>query len=118
MMQGEQLRAIRKRMEMTQREFAAALGINGSFLGLMERNERPIEPRTALAARELLNGGHEPGRVSVASFGDKFLVIISERDGLGLRVHRAMGPAHAQEAAAIAAASELAESKGLKFLSI
>lgn len=52
-MQADELKAIRKAMGMTQGAFAAALGLTGTFIGLMERGERPIERRTAFAARYL-----------------------------------------------------------------
>lgn len=53
-MQGEELKAIRKALGLTQAKFAEELGITGVFVGLMERDERPIERRTELAARYLL----------------------------------------------------------------
>lgn len=49
-MQGEELKALRKRIGMTQAEFAAALGLTGTFIGMMERGEKAIEKRTELAA--------------------------------------------------------------------
>jgi transcriptional regulator with XRE-family HTH domain len=52
-MQGQELRALRKSMGMTQGQLAAALGFSQGFIGEMERDEKAIEPRTVLALRGL-----------------------------------------------------------------
>lgn len=57
-MQGSDLKAIRQQLGMSQSEFADALDMTGTFVGMMERGDRPIEHRTALAARQLLNERH------------------------------------------------------------
>jgi DNA-binding transcriptional regulator YiaG len=49
-MQGSDLKAIRQQLGMSQAEFAEALDMTGTFIGLMERGERPIERRTEMAA--------------------------------------------------------------------
>ena len=49
-MQGDELKAIRTGLGWTQAQMAAALDMSGTFIGLMERNAKPIERRTALAA--------------------------------------------------------------------
>ena len=54
-MQGDELRTVRGEMRMTQGEFAEALGLTPTFIGMMERGDRPIEKRTELAARQLYN---------------------------------------------------------------
>ena len=38
--------SLRKALGMTQADMAAALGMTSVFIGMMERGERPIEPRT------------------------------------------------------------------------
>ena len=57
-MTGEQLRAIRKALGWTTEKLAGALGMSRAFVGEMERNKRPIERRTELAARyiEMMKG--------------------------------------------------------------
>lgn len=50
-MQGDELRAIRKAAGKTQGELAAAIGMTGTSVGLMERGAAPIERRTELAVR-------------------------------------------------------------------
>ncbi|MAN12845.1 MAG: hypothetical protein CMN72_02255 [Sphingomonas sp.] len=52
-MQGSEFRAARKRLGWTQARMAAELDMSPTFIGLMERGERPIERRTALAVRAL-----------------------------------------------------------------
>lgn len=48
-MQGHELKAIRKSMDLRQAALADALGLTPQFVGMMERGEKPIEPRTALS---------------------------------------------------------------------
>jgi transcriptional regulator with XRE-family HTH domain len=59
-MQGNELRELRMGMKMNQLKFAALLGLSPQFIGMMERGERPIGPRTELAARyiQLLDNRH------------------------------------------------------------
>ena len=52
-MQGGELKAIREALGWGQRKFAEEIGMTQTFIGLMERGERPIERRTELAARYL-----------------------------------------------------------------
>lgn len=52
-MQGEELRERRKAMRLTQADLAAALSLTQTFIGMMERGEKPIEIRTALAVKYL-----------------------------------------------------------------
>jgi DNA-binding XRE family transcriptional regulator len=54
-MQGKDLKEVRRHLAMTQEEFGKALGLTSTFIGMMERGEKPIEDRTALAARQLFN---------------------------------------------------------------
>ena len=54
-MQGKELKRVRKNLRMSQAELAEALGLSGTFVGLMERDDRAIEDRTALAVRQLFN---------------------------------------------------------------
>jgi transcriptional regulator with XRE-family HTH domain len=48
-MQGVDLKRIRKSLGWTQGDLARALGLSSTFVGLMERGAKPIEPRTRLA---------------------------------------------------------------------
>lgn len=52
-MQGDELKAIRKSLGWTQGEMAARLGMTNTYVGMMERGDRPIEKRTALAVGHL-----------------------------------------------------------------
>lgn len=54
-MQPDDLKAARGEMGMTQGNLAEALGLTPQFIGMMERGEKPIERRTALAVRQLYN---------------------------------------------------------------
>lgn len=54
-MQGHELKAIRKSMDLRQVALANALGLTPQFIGMMERGEKPIEPRTALSVLYLLD---------------------------------------------------------------
>lgn len=49
-MQGDELKSIRKGLGWTQGQMADALALSGTFIGLMERGEKPVERRTWLAA--------------------------------------------------------------------
>ena len=53
-MQGDELRALRKQMGMTQGALATELGLTTTFIGMMERGEKAIERRTEMAVRYLL----------------------------------------------------------------
>lgn len=48
MMQGSELRAIREAAGLDQQQFGERLGLSRVTVGLMERGQKPIEPRTAL----------------------------------------------------------------------
>lgn len=50
MMQGSELKAIREGLGWGQRKFAEEIGMTQSYIGQMERGEKPIERRTELAA--------------------------------------------------------------------
>jgi transcriptional regulator with XRE-family HTH domain len=52
-MQGEEMRTLRKSMGWTLAKLAEELGMSEPFVGLMERGQRPIEKRTELAIRFL-----------------------------------------------------------------
>ncbi|WP_066600119.1 helix-turn-helix transcriptional regulator [Sphingobium cupriresistens] len=52
-MQGEELKAARKRLGWTQGRMAAELDLSPTFIGLMERGEKAIERRTELAVKAL-----------------------------------------------------------------
>lgn len=52
---GRDLKSIRSALGFNQQSMADALGLTATFIGLMERGEKPIEPRTEMAARQLLN---------------------------------------------------------------
>ncbi len=49
-MQGDELRAIRKALGLTLAGMAEALGMSETMVGQMERGQKLIERRTALAA--------------------------------------------------------------------
>lgn len=52
-MQGTDLRTIRKELGWTLARMAEALAMSETYVGQMERGQKPIERRTALAARYL-----------------------------------------------------------------
>lgn len=52
---GQGLKSIRYALGFNQQSMADALGLTATFIGMMERGEKQIEPRTAMAARQLLN---------------------------------------------------------------
>jgi DNA-binding transcriptional regulator YiaG len=52
-MQPDELKAIRVQLGLNQGKLAATLGLTGQYVGMMERGQKPIEPRTALAVRYL-----------------------------------------------------------------
>lgn len=51
---GDKLKAARAEMSLTQAGLADKIGLTGTFIGMMERDDKPIEPRTDLAVRYLL----------------------------------------------------------------
>lgn len=61
-MQPSDLRDTRRTMGLTQGELAERLGLTPQFIGMMERGEKAIEPRTALAVLYLAD---HPGAGSV-----------------------------------------------------
>jgi transcriptional regulator with XRE-family HTH domain len=52
-MQGEEMRTLRKAMGWTLAKLAEELGMSETFVGQMERGQKPIERRTELAMRYL-----------------------------------------------------------------
>jgi transcriptional regulator with XRE-family HTH domain len=112
-MTGAGLRDIRKQAGLTQAQFAQVLHLSPAFVGEMERGEKAIEPRTADLARWSLNR-----RVSVGTFGDRFVVILSEPiRGVPGRSHRIMPGTHSHYHEAEAAAETFcAESPGWRYM--
>lgn len=53
-MQPDELRTLRKQLNLTQEELGSALGLSKVFIGLMERGAKGIERRTELAVRYLV----------------------------------------------------------------
>jgi len=52
-MQGDELKAIRKGLGWTLARMAEQLGMSETYVGQMERGQKPIERRTELAVRYL-----------------------------------------------------------------
>lgn len=52
-MRGEELRSLRKGLGWTLAKLAEQLGMSETYVGQMERDQKPIERRTELAARYL-----------------------------------------------------------------
>lgn len=48
-MQGSELKALRQQAGMSQGQLDEALGLTPGYVGKMERGDKPIEKRTALA---------------------------------------------------------------------
>jgi transcriptional regulator with XRE-family HTH domain len=69
-MQGSELKALRKATGLSQAELADAVGLTSTYVGMMEREQKAIEPRTEAAARFLLDrfwvGQAKDGRYTVA----------------------------------------------------
>jgi len=93
-MQGSELKAIRVALGMTQAMLAEELGLTTTFIGLMERDAKPIERRTELAMRyldsqaagEAIGGVNPPAtqgesdpEVIVVELGDKAEAIAAYR---------------------------------------
>lgn len=51
---GARIKEARTQLGLTQAGLAERLGLTGTFIGMMERDDKPIEPRTDLAVRYLL----------------------------------------------------------------
>ena len=51
---GEELRAVREKLSLTQKELGEALGVHWNSVARMERNEFPIIRTTELAVKYLL----------------------------------------------------------------
>ena len=54
-MQPDELRAVRKAAGLSQAELGDAIGLTRVTIGLMERGGAPIEKRTALAVRYVID---------------------------------------------------------------
>lgn len=61
-MRGSDLRAMRRDAGMTQAELADAIGMTRETVGLMERDQAPIEKRTELAVRYVVHVAAKPTR--------------------------------------------------------
>ncbi len=64
-MSGDELRRLRKSMNLRQPALARAMGLTPQFIGQMERGVSPVEPRTAMAVR-YLSEHPEPGRTPIS----------------------------------------------------
>ncbi|SCW77876.1 Helix-turn-helix [Sphingobium faniae] len=53
-MQPDELKALRRDADMTQDQLAEAIGVSRVLIGQMERGQAPIEKRTALAVRYIV----------------------------------------------------------------
>ncbi len=53
-MQGDELRSLRKSMNLGQAALAETLGLTPQFISMMETGAKPIERRTALAVLYLV----------------------------------------------------------------
>ncbi len=53
-MTGQELKRLRKRLEMSQAKLAEAIGMQKNSVARMEREERPIVKTTEMAVRYLL----------------------------------------------------------------
>lgn len=55
-MTGDELRSIRLALGLTQSELGERIGVSRTFLGLMERGQKPVGKRTALAVQSAKPG--------------------------------------------------------------
>lgn len=60
-MDGKAIRTKRKALGLTQAQFAAQLGLSRDYVGLIERDRAPVEPRTTLAVQALRAPPPDPG---------------------------------------------------------
>ncbi len=72
------MKALRKSMDLSQSALADGLGITPQFVGMMERGEKPIEPRTALSVLYLVDHPEarpddEPGSYSASELVGMYL---------------------------------------------
>jgi transcriptional regulator with XRE-family HTH domain len=71
-MQGDELKALRKRAGLTQAELGDALDLTGAYVGEMERGEKKIERRTEMAVKYLaLLEGYRSGRIQCFDEDDR-----------------------------------------------
>jgi transcriptional regulator with XRE-family HTH domain len=77
-MNGFELRGLRLSKQMTQAELGEALGLTGQYVGLMERGAKPIELRTELAARYLVERAEPNARVKGLGIRDRLIDIETE----------------------------------------
>lgn len=82
-MQGSELKELRKAMGMTQSALADALGLTSVFVGMMERDERPIERRTALAVQHLAMAAKldQPREALLQAIADNLAIMKAIDDG-------------------------------------
>lgn len=73
-MQGDQLKARRKALGLSQQELADAIGMSRKAVGEMERGDAPIEQRTAMATR-LLYDRYDVQRVEAGEHSGWYMVI-------------------------------------------
>lgn len=73
-MQGDELKRLRTARGLDQSKVADALGLSRVFVGMMERDQKPIEPRTALAAR-LLYDRYDVQRVEAGDYQGWYMVV-------------------------------------------
>ena len=80
-MDGAELRRCRGNLEMTQADLAAGLGMARETIGAMERDQAPIERRTALAVRHLehlaLRGDEPAGRNDGVTTQDRTAALLA-----------------------------------------
>lgn len=73
-MQGDELKARRKALGLSQKELADAIGMSRKSVGEMERGDAPIEQRTAMATR-LLYDRYDVQRVEAGEHAGWYMVV-------------------------------------------
>ena len=106
---GEEIKNIRKALGFTQEKFASAIGVSRPSVSMMESGNMAVSRETSLLVERLANA-HLPDEISVSTFGSKFVVVATKRNGKR-NVHVVQHPAHKTREAATIAARSLAGEK-------
>jgi transcriptional regulator with XRE-family HTH domain len=88
MMQGKDLKRVRKALALKQGEFGELLGMSAGYIGELERGEKTIDAKLEAAVKHIAEE-NEPLRVFVAGMGENYFILLSEKatGGKPGRVH-------------------------------
>lgn len=103
---ASEVKGIRKALGFTQQQFGEAIGVSRPTVSLMESGTIAVSRETSLLIERLADR-NLPSEISVSTFGNKFVVVATKRNG-NRNIHEVLRPAYKSRDLALAAARVIA----------